>query len=320
MKKLLFLTCLFVGSFVNIAIAENPSFIKTKDGLIVFTDSTITGISNAVKLEVLTDNIIRVTTVPGKEFASTKSLVNVFVKQEDIFWNVVDAKDSIILTTKKIRAVVNIKTGSVVFWNSNGVKILSEKPIQGRIIQPTVLEGKPYYEVTQYFQTASDDAWYGLGQHQQGAMNYKGQQVSLFQNNTEVAVPFLVSNKNYGILWDNYSLTKVGDVRPFLLLSSFQLFSKNGDQGWLTATYSNDKLKPENIATIKAESNINMEFLGESTMMLPKNFKPETGIAVWEGSIASGLNGLHQLKFILGGTLKVWLNNKLVLNYWRKAW
>ncbi|MEO7048584.1 MAG: TIM-barrel domain-containing protein, partial [Ferruginibacter sp.] len=42
--------------------------------------------------------------------------------------------------------------------------------------------------------------------------------------------------------------------------------------------------------------------------------------AVWEGSIASGLNGLHQLKFILGGTLKVWLNNKLVLNYWRKAW
>jgi alpha-D-xyloside xylohydrolase len=55
----------------------------------------------------------------------------------------------------------------------------------------------------------ADDAWYGLGQHQDGIMNYRGQQVSFFQNNTEVAIPFLVSNNHYGILWDNYSLTKL---------------------------------------------------------------------------------------------------------------
>ena len=43
-------------------------------------------------------------------------------------------------------------------------------------------------------------------------------------------------------------------------------------------------------------------------------------MVTWEGSIASHLSGLHQLKFTLGGTLKVWLNGRLVLNRWRKAW
>jgi alpha-D-xyloside xylohydrolase len=93
----------------------------------------------------------------------------------------------------------------------------------------------------QSFSTTADDALYGLGQHQDGIVNYKGEQVFLFQNNTEVAVPLLVSSKNYGILWDNYSLTTVGDIRPFKPLSSLKLFSADDQQGWLTALYFNDK-------------------------------------------------------------------------------
>src|SRR3712207_8024429 len=49
---------------------------------------------------------------------------------------------------------------------------------------------------------------------------------------------------NYGILWDNYSLSNVGDVRNYNQLSAFQLFSKEGEEGWLTASYANDKSKP----------------------------------------------------------------------------
>jgi len=63
-----------------------------------------------------------------------------------------------------------------------------------------------------------------------------------------------------------------------------------------------------------------MEFLGDSKIQLPNEFTPETGVVTWEGSIASGLIGLHQLKFTFGGTLNVWVNNQLVLNRWRKTW
>src|SRR6185312_3064778 len=116
--------------------------------------------------------------------------------------------------------------------------------------------------------------FYGLGQHQDGLVNYKGHQVNLFQNNTEVAIPFLVSSRNYGILWDNYSLTTVGDIRPLHPLSDLQLFSKQGEAGWLTASYANDKSKPQEVVTERAEGNIDMPFLGDSKIQLPASFTP----------------------------------------------
>jgi alpha-D-xyloside xylohydrolase len=304
----------------NALMAEPPSYIQTKDGIIVYTDPIFTGTSNAVKLEVVSDDIIRVIAVPGKEIIPTQSLITVYSKRNDLAWNVIPSKESLTLKTKTLTAIVHLKTGVVSFYDAKGKKIISEKPIAGRCFQPAVFDGKRYYNLTQTFQTTSDDAWYGLGQHQDGIMNYRGQQVTFFQNNTEVAIPFLVSSKNYGILWDNYSLTKAGDVRPLHPLSSFQLFSKNGDAGWLTASYSNDKTRPGRVVLERAEANINMEFLGDSKLALPKEFAGEKGMVTWEGSIASHLSGLHQLRFTLGGTLRVWLKGQLVLNRWRKAW
>jgi alpha-D-xyloside xylohydrolase len=151
-------------------------------------------------------------------------------------------------------------------------------------------------------------------------MNYKGYQVQLFQNNTEVAVPFLLSKKNYGILWDNYSVTQVGDVRPYQPLHALKIFSKTGEQGWLTASYSNDKANPSTIATQRAESSINYEFLNDSKLFLPKEFKPENGVAIWEGTVASEVSGVHKFRFTYAGYAKVWIDGKLVLDRWRQAW
>lgn len=307
-------------SCLNALLAAPPSYIQTKDGVIIFTDPMFTGTSNAVKLEVVSDNIIRVIAAPGNEILPVQSLITVYSKRTDLIWNVIPSKDNLTLKTKALTAIVSFKTGTVSFFDKKGKKILGEKPVTGRSFQPAVFDGKRYYNLTQTFESTADDAWYGLGQHQDGVVNYRGQQVSFFQNNTEVAIPFLVSAKNYGILWDNYSLTKVGDVRPLHPLNSLQLFSKKGEAGWLTASYSNDKQKPDVVAIERAETNINMEFLGDSKIILPKGFTPERGIVTWEGSIASELSGVHQFRFTLGGTLKVWLNNDLVLDRWRKAW
>ena len=318
-KRLLLLNFLFAG-FFNALLAEWPSYVNTENGVIVFTNPLFTGTSNAVKLEVVSDNIIRVIAAPGKEIVYSQSLVTVYSKNIDVFWDVIASGESLTLKTKNLSAIVNLKTGVVTFRDSSDKKILTEKPIGGRSFQSAIFDGKRYYHLTQTFQTTPDDAWYGLGQHQDGVMNYKGQQVTFFQNNTEVAVPFLISSKNYGILWDNYSLTTAGDVRPLHPLSAIQLFSKKGEAGWLTASYANNKQRPQEVISERAETSIDMEFLGDSKIQLPKEFNPATGEVTWEGSLASDLSGLHQFKFVFGGSLKVWLDGKLVLDHWRKAW
>ena len=320
MRMRFLLLNLLCFSIVNAVLAEPPSYIQTKDGVIVFTDPVFTGVSNAVKLEVVSDNIIRVIAAPGKEIVASQSLVTVYAKKYDLSWNVVPSKETLTLKTKKLTVIVDLKTGAVSFRDHSGKKILIEKPTGGRSFQSAVFDGRRHYNLSQTFQTTDDDAWYGLGQHQDGIMNYRGQQVTFFQNNTEVAVPFLISSKNYGILWDNYSLTRAGDTRPFHQLSAMQLFSKKNEPGWLTASYANDKNNVQDIITERAETNINMEFLGDSKIQLPKEFNPSTGAVTWEGSLASHLSGLHQFRFIFGGSLKMWLDGKLVLDHWRKAW
>lgn len=65
-----------------------------------------------------------------------------------------------------------------------------------------------------------DEGVYGLGQHQDGYMNYRGRQVVLVQANTNAVTPFLVSTRGYGMFWDNYSKTVFddrGDAASFWL-------------------------------------------------------------------------------------------------------
>ena len=55
-----------------------------------------------------------------------------------------------------------------------------------------------------------DEAFYGLGQHAAGLMNYRGASIHLQQKNpAESAIPVLISSRGYGLLWDNPA---IGDV------------------------------------------------------------------------------------------------------------
>lgn len=294
-------------------------FVKTGNGIIVRPDAPFSGNAQEVQLIVVSGNIIRVLATADKSRKPEKSLMVIGNANANVKWSVTNTKGVVSLKTSRLTAVVHLQTGAVAFLDANGKKLLAEKEL-GRSLQPQVVDGEKLYSIRQDFTTQADDAWYGLGQHQDDLMNYKGYQVQLFQNNTEVAVPFLISKKNYGILWDNYSITQVGDVRPYLPLNALTVFSKFGEQGWLTASYSNDKANPTNVVVQRAESFINYEFLNDSKLFLPKEFKPENGVATWEGSIASQISGVHKFRFTYAGYAKVWMDGKLVLDRWRQAW
>ncbi|MEO8763173.1 MAG: TIM-barrel domain-containing protein [Ginsengibacter sp.] len=313
---LLFLLVLFNDSY---SFPPSGNIEQTIDGIIIYPDSHFSGNTRAVRLQVISDKIIRVLASPGITFPEVKSLVSIY-SPVSVKFTLIKKPGRVILKTRSITATVLLSTGAVSFANASGMPVVMERQYNGRSFTPAVFQGQNSFGITQIFETTPDDAYYGLGQHQSDQFNYKGQQVFLFQNNTEVAIPFLVSNKNYGILWDNNSITTVGDAREFMPLSTLNLYSKDGDNGWLTASYCNDKAAPAQIAFTKAESRINYEFLEDTKKNLPPDFQVQKGQVTWEGSFSTDFSGTHKFKISYAGYLKIWIDGKLLANRWRQAW
>jgi alpha-D-xyloside xylohydrolase len=315
------LVSLLLLTLITNVVKSSPSvsFIKVSDGVIVYPAVNYSGNAKAVRLQVINNNIIRVLASPEKEFPKVKSLTTVYAATKATGWTIISKADQLVLTTPAITAIISLSSGAVFFKDRCGKVLLSEQA-NGRQLRPAMFEGEQSYNVTQTFETTPDDAYYGLGQHQSDQFNYKGQQVFLFQNNTEVAIPFLLSSKNYGVLWDNASITKAGDVRDFLPLSSLKLYSKEGAFGWLTASYSNDRNKPNDVALTRAESEIDYPYINDTKTKLPADFKVDKGIVTYEGLIASDLASAHQFKISYAGYCKVWIDGTLVADRWRQAW
>ena len=142
MRQRLLLLNILCFSLINVLLAEPPYYIQTKDGVIVFTDPVFTDTSNAVKLEVASDNITRVIAAPGTELVAVQSLVTVYAKKLDVSCNVVSSIETLTLKTKKPTAIVNLKTGAVTSCDNSGKKILIEKPTGGRGLQSAIFDGR----------------------------------------------------------------------------------------------------------------------------------------------------------------------------------
>jgi alpha-D-xyloside xylohydrolase len=175
-------------------------------------------------------------------------------------FGVLPDKNNLIISTSKIKATVSLSTGQVIFSDMNDNVILKEPAKGGSSFSSVTVEGTDGFKMTQVFESPDDEALYGLGQHQSDEFNYKGLNEVLYQYNTKVSVPFIVSNKNYGLLWDNYSMTWFGDPREYSNLDLFGLFDANGEEGGLTATYF-DKSDSGKIYLQRKESSIDYYFI-----------------------------------------------------------
>jgi alpha-D-xyloside xylohydrolase len=271
-----------------------------------------------LKIQVCTENIIRVIASPEKSFSSRPSLMVNKTNWEPVVWSTKEKGDWIELSTQKLMVRVHSKTGAIVFCDAAGNVLLQEKAGGGKIISSTEVMGEKTFHIQQVFDSPQSEAFYGLGAHQNGIMNYKGKDVDLWQYNIVDVVPFLVSSENYGILWDNYSRTKFGDIRDYQALSSFILYSKDGVQGGLTADYYKDA-NFQSLLTSKTEATIEHEFT-DVPGQYPDGFDRNDGSIRWSGEIASNQSGEHKFKFYSSGYLKVWLDGKLLFDVWRQNW
>ncbi len=124
---------------------------------------------------------------------------------------------SLTLKTSKLSVTFNKVRGNLSFMTADGKPLTNEGDSVPRTYVPETLNGDATYHVVDRFRPDSSEAFYGLGQHQSGMFNYRGSTVELGQNNTDIAVPFLVSSKGYGILWNTAAFTYVDNRFPLEL-------------------------------------------------------------------------------------------------------
>jgi len=116
-------------------------------------------------------------------------------KPEAVSGHIQETADIYTLTTPRLEIRIEKRTGVVSFLNSQGKLLLEEGE---REVGPGA---------TQWFKTATPV--YGLGQHQNGLLDYSGHTVHLQQANTDVGIPMLMTPKGFGLLWNNASVTDV---------------------------------------------------------------------------------------------------------------
>jgi alpha-D-xyloside xylohydrolase len=269
-----------------------------------------------VRLRFVSDRIVRVTVAPADAFEQPQSLAVVAP------WRCVKIKHAeengeMRVTTGRLDARVNLASGAVRFVDAKGANILAEEPRAG--FEPVTVDGQKFFAVRQQWNRNTDEALYGLGQHQNAQMNYNGEDVELAQHNMDVGIPFVVSTRNYGLLWDNASITRFGNPRAYGLASrDLELADADGKPGGLTASYFvKDALKVKRV-----EKDINYAYIQE-LLAWPKEVGPETQRdqkVVWEGTLKSAKAGVHRFRVYSSSYVKVFIDDKLLLTRWRQNW
>lgn len=309
---------LFAFVAVSTAACSNTALRRLSDGAVIKPKQHRETDPHLIKIQVCSQDIIHVTASPTNKFSSRASLMVQPASRLAPAFSVREHNNTVRISTSKIVAEVSGLTGEISFYDNAGRPILQEKSGGGKVMTPARVMGEKTWHIRQIFNSPPDEAFYGLGQHQNSIMNYKGHDVDLSQSNMEVAVPFLVSSRNYAILWDNNSRTKFGDIRDYRPLSSMTIYDNEGRKGGLTAEYFRTKDFTD-VMTSRTESFIAHENLAE-TGGYPQGFDINGGSVRWSGELQADQAGLYKIRLYSSSYVKMWLNNKLVVDSWRQNW
>lgn len=310
MKKLF----LFVAILTTVIACGPQNYQITDNSIVVFPTQ---GQPGAVRLSILDDDIIKVEIAAGKSFDTTQSLIAIN-NQNKVDFKVGETDSNVIISTKTLKVIVSKSNGYISYFDLNGNEILAEDQTNKQLFKAIKVDGVDGYELHQKFTSPVEEALYGLGQHQADEMNYKGKNEELFQYNTKVSIPFIVSTNNYGLLWDNYSWSRFGDSRPYANLDQFSLFDKNGAEGGLSAIFMDDK-NSGNVFVERIEKKIDYENL-ETISAFPDGFNFTNAKITWEGYLEAQETGIYRFLCYYAGYTKLWIDGELQFDKWRTAW
>lgn len=142
-----------------------------------------------LRLTPLTENALRVEYAEGNQKDSLPEWV--YVKTEATKW-----KDG---QTRKMQVRVDAERQTLTVMNAEGQSVFVAK---GHELTKDAT-GKARLTI----ESPKDEHLYGMGQFQDGHNNIRGLSRRLTQVNTQTSIPMLISNKGYGLLWNNYGMT-----------------------------------------------------------------------------------------------------------------
>src|SRR5208282_3942546 len=119
--------------------------------------------------------------------------------------------DGTTLVSGKLKAEISAD-GLIKFSRSDsGAELLSEQKSHFWWPGPRffVANGNGHYRLEQRFKAYDGEQFFGLGQHLHGRFDQKGLVMDLVQRNAEVSVPFMVSSRGYGFLWNSPAVGRV---------------------------------------------------------------------------------------------------------------
>jgi alpha-D-xyloside xylohydrolase len=206
------------------------------DGLLIQTSA------GRIKLTPYSERIVRVRYTRRPEFSRKKSLI-VETPAPEMEYSVSEAEDHLHFCTAEISILVNKETAALTYQDKTG-RLLTKEPdcggktlVDTEVVRPVFDEStqirasvgpdglharaegyretidRHAYEAKLEFQWAEGEALYGLGSHEEGMFNLRGQRQLLYQHNMKVVVPVLVSTRGYGILFDSGALMRFHDDR-----------------------------------------------------------------------------------------------------------
>ena len=199
-----------LASLAPVALAQwnppNPvtGFRPIEDGL------EVRQANGVLRIHVTASAILHVTYGPGAPLPD-RAPDGVVVKRDwpPAQFSIESDEKSLTLATSKLRAVIGRETGEINYLDSNGNHLTTDSYRQ---LHPVEVNGEKTSSAEVSFGIyGSKEGFYGLGQHQAGVWNYRGEEVDLSQENTNIAIPLLVSTNGYGIFWNNASASKANN-------------------------------------------------------------------------------------------------------------
>ncbi|MGP0584058.1 glycoside hydrolase family 31 protein [Paenibacillus timonensis] len=177
------------------------------------------------------------------EFSENPSLMVVERKERSrVQLKITERSHDLEISTEQLKVRVNKSTCAFSYWDASGRLLTREPSKGGKTLERTevyrtsfdattgeieiergadgfrarVEETNRSFERQAYhtkleFEWQGDEALYGLGSHEEGMMNLRGQHQYLYQQNMKAVVPALLSTRGYGILVDSYSLMTFHD-------------------------------------------------------------------------------------------------------------
>lgn len=301
-----------------------------------------------VRLTAINEATIRVQATPENTFRHTRRRsLTVLPQPAYTGYEVRETDTGVTLATPLVSATADRRTGRLTITESRTGRLLLQEADGGKEFTPYTSPQKrmpPGYtpsapgEVnwgksagdleaipdrarqgwswTARFRLSPGEALYGLGQHQSGAVNWRGRDEELYQYNTKVSVPVAVSTRGYGLLWDTYSLCRWGSTKPYAQIGEvFRLRDKDGREGALTGTYTT----ADGRKLSRREDSICFEDC-EATGLLPK-IRLEGATAVYEGWIEAPADGLYRFMSYYAGYTRIEIGGREAMaEHWRTAW